>query len=181
MENINISVREMREDDIASIVNYFHDASAEYLAGMGAIKALLPSKESWANSIKADLQKENKDKALYYLIWELDGKAIGHTNENNIAFGNEAYMHLHIWAKDVRKKRLGAKFIRKSLSFYFKNFELKTLLVEPYAKNPAPTNTILASGFTFERERETIPSIVCEMQIVKRYTLSRDAWKKMSI
>lgn len=171
----------MTEIDIISIVNYFHDASEEYLLGMGAIKARLPSKESWIASIKADWQKENTDKALYYLIWELDGKAIGHSNLNNINYGNEAFMHLHIWDKEVRKKRLGAKFIRKSLSYYFKHFELKTLVVEPFAKNPAPTNTIIASGFTFERERETIPSIVCDMQIVKRYTLSREAWNKMCL
>lgn len=54
-------------------------------------------------------------------------------------------------------------------------------MVEPYANNDAPTNTILASGFTYERERETVPSLVCEMQTVKRYTLSRETWEKMNL
>lgn len=174
---MKLSVREMKESDIASVVNYFINASPDYLLGMGAISKKLPPKKQWMDSIKQELYKPYEEKAIYYIIWQVDGKEIGHTNINKIEFGKEAHMHLHMWNHENRQKGKGLEFVKKSIPFYFKNFKLQQLICEPYALNPAPTKTILEVGFEFEKEYETIPGVICFRQKVKRYRLPKENWE----
>ena len=83
---MKLSVREMKSVDIALIIDYFVNADAAYLNGMGADKDKLPSKTVWTDRLKLELEKPVLDKEYYYLIWQLDDQPIGHSNINNINF-----------------------------------------------------------------------------------------------
>jgi RimJ/RimL family protein N-acetyltransferase len=176
---MELTVREMIEEDIKSAVDYFVNADEFYLKSMGAEKSKFPKREDWINKIKTEIGKPVNEKESYYIIWLKNGAPIGHSNINNIKYGHSARMHLHMWRKDNRAKGLGIKFMRKSISYYFKNFKLETLYCEPYAENPTPHNVLTKMGFSFIRSYETIPGWICFRQMVNRYELHVDKFNAL--
>jgi RimJ/RimL family protein N-acetyltransferase len=166
---MKISVREMKENDIELVVEYFINAAPEFLLEMGVDPNKLPGKEKWIGILKRDLKKHNKEKENYYIIWQIDDKAIGHSKINKIKFGKEAHMHLHIWKKENRQKGIGLQLLIETIPFYFGNFELQELICEPYSLNPAANKTLVKLGFDFIKEYETTPGWITFKQKVNRY------------
>lgn len=174
---MNISVREMLETDIESIVDYFIDADEEYLRGMGAEKSKLPQRDAWISLLEKELIKGIEEKEFYYILWLLDGKAIGHSNINKIEYGSTATMHLHLWQNIERRKGLGSEFLKKAIPLYFSNFELKVLVCEPFAGNPAPNKVLGKLGFEFIEAYDTTPGWINFFQTVNRYEMSREQFE----
>jgi len=175
---MKISVREMKENDIEQIVEYFTNATPEFLMRMGADPNKLPSKEKWIRILQREFRKDNKEKDFYYIIWQNDEKSIGHSNINKIKFGKEAYMHLHLWRKESRQKGIGLQLLQETLPFYFRSFKLQELICEPYSLNPAANKTLVKVGFEFIKEYETTPGWINLHQKVNRYIITKDRFEE---
>lgn len=171
---VSISVTPARIEHYEPIVNYFLQGDLKFLNGMGVDPKKLPSRESWLAMLHANHPKPNEEKTIFYVIWQLDGQPIGHSNINKIIYGEEAYMHLHMWKADIRKQGLGLQFVRLSIPFYFNEFKLKKLFCEPYALNPSPNKTLKKLGFDFVKEYDTIPGLISFHQPVNRWCLPAD-------
>ncbi len=177
---MELSVREITASDVELIVDYFVHADVDFLSGMGADKGKLPERSDWINMLIKELDKPTEDKKLYYILWQLDGQPVGHSNINYINYGNSANMHLHLWNSENRQSGIGTHFLRKTIPFYFDRFRLKTLVCEPYALNPAPNSTLKKLGFRFVRAYETTPGIINFHQKVNRYELTRQEFDNMN-
>ena len=175
----NLSVREIQASDIDKLVQYWLGSDPVYLEGMGVDVKKLFTKEQFTNMLLTQLQLPYEQKNAYCIIWESDGNAIGHCNTNPSQFGKEANMHLHLWHSDSRKKGLGLSLLRMTIPYFFKNLQLKQLICEPYAFNPAPHKTLEKLGFIFEKEYVTVPGSINFEQPVKRWVLSYDAYNKI--
>jgi RimJ/RimL family protein N-acetyltransferase len=175
---MKISVREMKENDIEQIVEYFTKATPEFLLGMGVDPDKLPSKEKWIGILKSDLRKINNEKENYYIIWQFDKQSIGHSKINKIKLGKEAYMHLHLWGKEKRQRGIGLQLLKETLPFYFKNFNLQKLFCEPHSLNPAANKTLVKIGFEFIKEYETTPGWIAFHQKVNRYVMTKDRFEE---
>jgi ribosomal-protein-alanine N-acetyltransferase len=128
----------------------------------------LPGKEKWLNLLADEQRQPLQNKKFYYVIWLLNNTPVGHSNINKIIFGEEAYMHLHIWNSDKRQKGIGLEFIKMSLPYYFDKLKLKRLYCEPSALNPAPNKILQKIGFDFEKKYEIIPGWINFYQTVNR-------------
>lgn len=170
---MKISIREMKMHDIELVVDYFINADADYLRGMGADKDKLPGKTVWIENLKNELEKPISNKEYYYLIWLLDDLPIGHSNINKIVYGKFANMHLHMWTSHIRGKGLGLRFVELSIPYYFKKFKLEKLICEPYTENIGPNKLLKKAGFSFIKEYDTMPGIINFYQSVNRYELKR--------
>lgn len=175
-----LSVREIRESDIDLIINYWLTAEPAFLKGMGVDIDKIPTKEKWVDILSEQLNQPYETKKSYCIIWQLDNKPIGHNNVNNIEFGKEAYMHLHMWNNNVRQKGMGAELVKMALPYYFKNLQLKRLFCEPYALNPAPNKTLEKIGFKFIKEYVTTPGYLNLKQPVNRWELSYEDYKRLT-
>lgn len=169
--NAKLSVRECQLSDIESVVNYFVNADVEFVKDMGADKSKFPTKEEWTNTLKREFKEPYSNKKFYYIIWLVDGEAIGHSNVNTIEYGKTAVMHLHIWDNKKRKSGLGFEFLKLTIPYYFKNFELETLVCEPNSENPAPNRTLEKLGFELVRTYDTTPGWINFHQTVNRFEL----------
>lgn len=178
MESV-LSARELDPDDIGLIINYWISADAEFMKGMGVDLNKLPSEEQWRKMLAEQLLQSYEQKKSYCIIWQIDGKPVGHSNVNKIVFGEEAYMHLHLWESVNRKSGAGAELVKLTLPFFFKNLKLKTLYCEPYALNPAPNNTLRKVGFSFIKEHVTTPGFLNFEQPVNRWELTLENFQKM--
>jgi len=174
---MNYAVREMNITDISLIVDYFVNADADYLLGMGAEKHKFPKRDNWIAKLELEFKKPLKEKLFYYTVWLENDHPIGHCNIDKIAYGNMATMHLHLWKPVSRKRGIGTHLLRRSIPYFFQNFKLDVLICEPYALNPAPVKTLPKLGFEFKRAYTTTPGWINFEQTVNRFEMTFDQYK----
>jgi ribosomal-protein-alanine N-acetyltransferase len=173
-----LSVREIQKNDIDLITDYWLTADTTFLKGMGVDPDKLPGRDEWKKLLSEQLAQPIVEKKSYCIIWEVDNKSTGHSNINKIILGEEAFMHLHLWNTDVRKKGLGTAFIKLTLPFYFEKFRLEKLYSEPYALNPAPNKALKKAGFEFIKKYKTIPGWLNFEQEVNLWEMSYNQFKE---
>lgn len=142
---------------------------------MGVDLNKMPGREQWMQLLQEQLNASYEQKHSYCMIREADGKPIGQSNVNRIIFGEEAYMHLHIWYASTRRMRLGSELIKMALPYFFKNLQLKKICCEPYPLNPAPNKSLARAGFESTREYITVPGALNFEQPVYHWEINRDA------
>jgi RimJ/RimL family protein N-acetyltransferase len=173
----DLNVRQLRREDLEDIVDYFLNGDDAFLSGMGVDRLKMPPRDHWLKILEEEFSRPDESKQLFYLIWLLNGVAVGHSNINKIIFGEEAYMHLHSWNRVNRGKGLGYHFVRICIPYYFDIFKLKKLYCEPYALNPAPNSILKKTGFDFIKTHETIPGWICFRQSVNTWCLDAEKFK----
>ncbi len=176
-----LNVREIQEKDIEQLTNYWMSADKSFLTGMGCDIEKMPTREKFSDMLHLQLRTPIEQKKGYCIIWEEDGKAIGHSNTNPITFGEEATMHLHLWNSGSRKKGMGTELVKKTLPFYFNNLQIKKLICEPYALNPAPNKTLAKVGFDLVKEYITTPGMLNFEQPVKRWEMTREKFLELNL
>lgn len=176
---MQLSVREIQTSDIKNIADYWLCSDPQYLTSLGVDLDKLPSRSGLRDALEHQIATPYPDKKAYALIMERDGTAIGHTNVNPITFGEEAFIHLHIWNKEDRRKGLGLKLIPLALPYFFKNLQLNRLLAEPYADNPAPNRILSRLGYTFVKSYRTTPGSLNFEQDVIRWELTKDDFESL--
>lgn len=179
--NEKISVREMHEEDIDLIIQYWLTADNVFLNKLGVDVNKVPAKDAWRKILSEQMTQSFEQKQSYCIIWLVDDKPVGHSNVNKIIFGEEAYMHLHIWYEDVRKKGSGLAFIKKTLPYFFENMQLKKLYCEPNALNTAPNKTLEKAEFQFVKNHVTTPGWLNFEQPVNLWELSYERFKDQSL
>ena len=179
-KNAQIKVREIEIKDIDLIADYWLESESDFLIGMGVDLNKLPTRSGLQKMLTEQINTSIINKKSYALIWELNGKQIGHSNINGIEFGIQATMHLHLWKSINRKKGIGAELVRKSIPFYFENFKIEKLICEPYALNPAPNKTLEKIGFEFIKKYRTIPGSLNFEQDVNRWELTKEKFESLS-
>lgn len=170
----NLTIRELTAEDIADIANYWLDSEPAFLESLGVDLAKLPSREELTGALHAQLAKPIEERQSYCLIGEADGRAIGHCNTNPTTFGEEAWMHLHLWRPDARRRGLGTRLVRESVKRFFEALHLKRLYSEPMSSNEAPNRTLAKLGFELVKEYVTVPGSICYEQSVKLWLMTRE-------
>jgi RimJ/RimL family protein N-acetyltransferase len=172
-----LAVREMRLDEVHLRIDYFHDASDEYLHMLGVDRTLLPSREAWLANYEEEYTRPVEERQSYSLVWEVDDRSIGFSSADRIAFGQEAFMHLHVVQPELRRVGLGTAFVRRSADVYFDVFQLERLFCEPNAFNTAPNRTLQRAGFKYLSTQKTTPGPINFPQVTNRWLLERGTWR----
>lgn len=173
MSTPKLSVREIQQDDILLITDYWLSADPASLQAMGVDLDKMPDRKQWISMLNEQMEQPYEKKKSYCMIWQADERPIGHCNVNKIIFGEEAYMHLHIWYPSVRSMRLGAVLIQMSLPYFFMNLQLKKICCEPYALNPAPNRVLAKAGFEYVKEYITTPGSLNFEQPVNHWEIKK--------
>ncbi|RYZ20697.1 MAG: N-acetyltransferase [Chitinophagaceae bacterium] len=173
-----IAVRPLESRDIPLIVRYWTESDAAHLEAMGVDLSKLPQPGQLAAGLERQLSLPLKERMAYCLIWEIDGLPSGHCNTNPTRFGEEAYMHLHLWAGAQRRRGQGLALVQASLPHFFNTLKLQRLYSEPYALNPAPNKTLERAGFVLEKEYITTPGSINFEQPVKRWVLTHEQFRE---
>ncbi len=170
------TVREIESQDIQLIADYWLNCDPEFLMSMGVDLEKVPSRNELTQMLTYQLNCNYHEKTSYAMIWELNGKAVGHCNVNNIRFGEEAKIHLHIWHQENRQKGIGSELFCMSLPYFFNHLKLQKLVCEPFAHNNAPNKTLKKLGFTLSKTYTTIPGSINFEQKVNRWELHQESF-----
>ena len=154
---MNRTIRHATSSDIHSVVKYFAESDDDFLYGMGIDPKKNYDVAKWTEILIASIEKPFSEKEFFYLLWELDGIGIGHSNINRLEYGVEAYMHLHVWDSEDRRKGHGKHFVKLCVPEFIKLFKLKKLYCEPNANNPGPNKTLEKAGFRYVSHRVATP------------------------
>jgi len=168
------TVREMSLEETRWVIRYFLEADHAFLNGMGVDPQKLPSESMWFELLKEDFARPIEQRHFCFLLWVVDGAPIGHCNINKIAFGQAAYMHLHIWNAEKRRGGLATQLLKPSVVHFFERFKLRELFCEPYALNPAPNSALPKVGFRLVKSYETTPGWINFHQPVNHWVLDRE-------
>lgn len=177
MSKYILSVREMKKSDISLITRYWLNSDKGHLENMGVDINKLPGDQQFSTYLTAQIELPITEKESYCIIWEQDGVPVGHSNTRPILFAKEAFMHLHLWNKESRRKGMGYELVRLTLPYFFENLQLKYLYCEPYSLNPAPNKTIEKAGFELVHEQVTVPGDFNFEQATKRWLLTYEKYK----
>src|SRR5579863_3473716 len=169
----HLRVRELLLHEVEIRINYFHDASDEHLLMLGVDRALLPSRQAWLEIYEADYARPIREREHYTLAWELDGRVVGFSSSDQIAYGEQAFMHLHIIDSLDRRAGLGTDLVKLSAAAYFRALDLRRLYCQPNAFNVAPNRTLQRAGFRYLFTRQLQPSPINLHQPVTRWVLDR--------
>jgi RimJ/RimL family protein N-acetyltransferase len=172
VEEIEVRPFSSREE-YELMLDYFYKADDAFLRGMGVDRKKLPERDEWLDALLIDHEKPDNERDRFYLVWIFRERRVGHSSINQIVPGTEAFIHLHLWDRQLRRIGLGTEFVRRSANFYFDRFNLKKLVCEPWAENLAPNRVLEKLGFVFVRRYRTTPGVIAYEQEVNRYELRR--------
>jgi len=173
MAEPSLVVREMQLSEVDVRINYFHDSTDDHLRMLGVDRALLPTREAWRSFYEEDYARPIAERRNYAVLWELDGRTIGFSSSDQIEFGVQAFMHLHVLDPARRRAGLGAEFVKLSARHYFSVLELQRLFSEPNACNVAPNRTLQRAGFRYVFSHEGTPGAMHFPQVTTRWVLDR--------
>lgn len=173
-----IKVRPLISNDINFIADYWLLSQKDYLVGMGVDLRKLPSRDGLTNMLRSQINLPDSEKTSLAMVLEVDGQPSGHCNVNDIRYGHDAKMHLHLWKSNNREKGLGTEMVKKSLPEFFNRLELKAIFCEPYALNPAPPRTLIKVGFEFVKKYKTVPGSLNFEQEVNQYKLTKKKFEE---
>jgi RimJ/RimL family protein N-acetyltransferase len=159
------------QSDYERMIDYFLGADEAFLRGMGIDPKKLPRRQAWLESVLLDHQRIDAEKERAYLAWIHDGVPVGHSSISKIRPGEEAFIHLHLWARGLRQAGLGTQYFSASAAEFARVFRLRRLYCEPYAENPGPNRVLLKAGFRFIRRYRTVPGPINFEQDVNQYSL----------
>ncbi len=115
--NKSLTVREMQLGDIELIANYWQEAEPNFLVSLGVDLDRRVTSNVLQKALTDQMNIPLHEKMSYTLIWELDGKQVGHSNINKIEFGEKAFIHFHLWQSENRRK--GIRTPSDILNSYF--------------------------------------------------------------
>jgi RimJ/RimL family protein N-acetyltransferase len=167
------TVREATFADVEAIIDYFLMSTPEFLRGRGIDPKKLPLKQDWCEKLQYNMTLPYEEKQLFYLIWQINGVAVGHSHISDIVFAKEAYMHLHLWKDEFRRQGNGAFFVRHSLPYYFENFALQRLFCQPYSYNEGPNKTLSKVGFRLLNQHRPVPFGIHYEQDMNLWTIEK--------
>lgn len=169
-----LTVRDLRLDEVDVRLGYFHHATDEYLHRLGVDRARLPAPSAWRAQYEEDFRRPIEQRETWAVAWEADGDLVGFSSVDQISFGREAFLHLHILDSGRRHAGLGAGLVRLSAQRFFEVLELDRLFSEPNAFNVAPNRTLQRAGFRYLFTHETTPSPLNFPQVATRWVLDRE-------
>ena len=168
-----LQVREMQLAEVGIRIDYFHGASDEQLRKLGVERGLLPSHQAWRQWYEADYARPIQQRENFSLLWLVDDQIVGFSSTDQIRFGEQAFMHLHIVEPARRRAGLGAQFVRLSAAAYFQALHLQRLYCQPNSFNTAPNRTLQSAGFHYLFTAELAPSPINFVQPVTRWVLQQ--------
>lgn len=79
-KNKSLTVREIQNIDIELIADYWSEAEPKFLVSLGVDLNRLVTRSEIQKALTEQMNMPLHEKMSYTLIWELEGKQVGHSN-----------------------------------------------------------------------------------------------------
>jgi RimJ/RimL family protein N-acetyltransferase len=168
-----LTVREMSADEIGIIIDYFLNATPEFLETLGVDPTRFPPTGAWRERARREAELAVEQRGWLPVIWLSDDRPVGFSTSDKIRYGEQADMHLHVIDPGRRNSGIGTACVRLTVDLYFERLKLKRLFCEPNAFNVAPNRTLQKAGFKYLKTHMTVPGPLNFHQAVNRWVIER--------
>jgi RimJ/RimL family protein N-acetyltransferase len=170
---MTLTVREMMDTEVDLIIDYFLNATPEYLETLGVDPTRFPPTQVWRERLHREGKLPFDQRSVVAVIWLSHDRPVGFSTSDKILYGEQANMHLHVTEPGRRHQGVGVECVRRTVDFYFEHLKLKRLFCEPNAFNVAPNRTLQKAGFKYLKTHMTVPSALNFHQAVTRWVIER--------
>ena len=132
-----ISLRDISEQDIPLVLNYWYRSPPGYIESMGVDPAKLPSETLMEKGLRDKCRQNlelltSKSSALVILY---KGQPIGVHTLFPVTEGDSGIFHAHIWNPDLRRRGLAMHTYPMACQRFMRRFNLKRILFKTPAQN----------------------------------------------
>ena len=123
-----LTVREMMDTEVDLIIDYFYNATPEYLETLGVDPTRLPPAQAWRDRLCREGELAFDQRSVVPVIWLSDDRPVGFSTADKIRYGEQANMHLHVsgpGAGSRRRCRMRAAYRR----LLFRAFETEAAVL----------------------------------------------------
>jgi len=120
---------------------------ARDLVRMGVDPGKVPPPATLQRQLEALIDVAARDADTAYVVWLVDGRAVGFNSLKNIVFGERGDMHLHMWDAAERGKGYGKTLFCLAALDFFERFRLQRIVCEPSRANAMPNAMLQGVGF----------------------------------
>ncbi len=167
-----LKIRPIEPHDLPAIASYWNGLNEKEMARIGVDPEKLPDSESIIQTLSNQLSLPIPHRNSYGVIWTYNGLPVGHSNTNPTQFGEEAWIHLHLWRQEFRGKGYGTKWMIDTIAHMAEALKLKKLIAEPKSDNFEVQGVLKNCGFELIKTHRTVPGSINFEQEVNRFELS---------
>ena len=131
----DITVSALEHADITHILDYWYDASAEYLHALGVMPEKLPKRSKMAEMLARKVEHEVARPTI--LAIRLKGVSIGVHELTHVEPGVSAVMHAHIWRAQDRGRGIGVISYVRAMERFFAAHGFQRIVFDTPAANSA--------------------------------------------
>mgnify|MGYP001584581062 CR=1 FL=1 len=132
-----IEMRDLSEQDIPLILNYWYHSPQGFFESMGVDLTKMLTESEMEKKLREKLS-ENKTlqgSKLNVVIILYNKEAIGNHTINPLVEGDHGIFHAHIWKMGMRGKGLGVYTYPKACKIFMQRFNLKKILFKTPIQN----------------------------------------------
>ena len=171
-----VTVRDIEEADVQTLVDYWHGSDSEYLRSLGVDVTKLVSQEETRNRFLSSVPPSQSDQRRATFIVASSEQIIGYTNLH-IVSPEEVYAHIHILQKGIRSKGLAYVLFLEMLRIFFSCLPIEKLIFQTSPENKSLHRLIQRFGFTPTRAYLSNPDGMARAGEFHIYEISRESVK----
>jgi [ribosomal protein S5]-alanine N-acetyltransferase len=171
---MHLSVRPLVAKDFDGFINYWLGLSQAEIERLGVAIDRLPSAAQMRSDLEAMLAAPDDGVRSFVLAWCINGEAIGHSSLKDIVPRDSGSIHLHMWRADLRGKGHGPYLFCLAAVDFYQRLNLKRIICEPKADNPAPNRLLQRIGFPLISTRIGRSSELSTICKLNRYDIARE-------
>jgi RimJ/RimL family protein N-acetyltransferase len=133
----SVSVRDLREADIPSVLDYWFRSPPGFIESLGADLAKLPAEAKFADSLRQRVRdSEGRARSkLGSLAILHDGEFVGFHNLNPLVEGDYGIFHAHIARPEFRRRGVAECSYPRACRIFLERFDLKRILFKTPVQN----------------------------------------------
>ena len=141
---------------------------------MGVDPSRVPAASQLASALEAICAIPDDRARAAYMIWLVDGRAIGYSSLKNIRHGHGGEIHLHMWEPTARGQGHGGRLFALSALAFYDRFRLREIICEPKADNAMPNRMLAKAGFPLVGTRVGLSSELSRECLLNVYAIPRE-------
>ena len=153
LEKDILSIRELQEKDISTIVNYFLNRPDDMLAKDGFDTMKIPFEEELIEGLQTSILTK---KQQHNIILREGGKAYGHCAIERFTENGEGYLYFYDWNGLLKRERVIDGLLKIAIAQIIEIYSLKTIYVEPTKEDEYRNGALKRAGFELVKEDKYI-------------------------
>jgi hypothetical protein len=171
---LELTVRDLEERDVGTIVDYWHQSTPEYLKSIGVDVRKLTSPEETRARILSSLAGPPAQRARAYFVVTGGGGMVGYTNLH-LPTPHEGYAHVHVLQPGVRMKAVARFLFPAILRLFFASFPIRKVIFQTSPENGNVNRMLARSGLRPARVELAHPDGMARPGQFNVYEVPREA------